>query len=55
MEELGVIDLIITAHQHQTVVGKDHETVYVQAAKCRRISPSLIHFKSVRPHMKLII
>ena len=33
MEELGVIDLIITAHQHQTVVGKDHETVYVQAGK----------------------
>ena len=24
---------IITAHQHQTVVGKDHETVYVQAGK----------------------
>ena len=33
MEELGVIDLIITAHQHQTVVGKDHETVYVQAGQ----------------------
>ena len=34
MEELGVIDLIITAHQHQTIVGKDHETVYVSRSKC---------------------
>ena len=33
MEELGVIDVIITAHQHQTVVGKDHGTIYVQAGQ----------------------
>ena len=25
--------LSITAHQHQTIVGKDHETVYVQAGQ----------------------
>ncbi|PTK07579.1 bifunctional metallophosphatase/5'-nucleotidase, partial [Mammaliicoccus sciuri] len=33
MEELGVIDLMITAHQHQTIVGQDHETYYVQAGQ----------------------
>ena len=55
MEELGVIDLIITAHQHQTVVGKDHETVYVQGQNAEELVHLSIHFKSVRPHMKLII
>lgn len=33
MEEIGVIDLMITAHQHQTIVGQDHETYYVQAGQ----------------------
>ncbi|AMG62768.1 MULTISPECIES: bifunctional metallophosphatase/5'-nucleotidase [Staphylococcus] len=33
IREMGVIDLIITAHQHQTVIGKDNETVYVQAGQ----------------------
>ena len=46
MEELGVIDLIITAHQHQTVVGKDHETVYVQAGQnAEELVHLSIHFK----------
>ena len=53
MEELGVIDLIITAHQHQTIVGKDHETVYVQAGQnAEELVHLSIHFKSVRVHMK---
>lgn len=33
IKELGVIDLIITAHQHQTIIGKDYETMYVQAGE----------------------
>ena len=46
MEELGVIDLIITAHQHQTIVGKDHETVYVQAGQnAEELVHLSIHFK----------
>lgn len=36
MEEIGVIDLMITAHQHQTIVGQDHETYYVQAGKMQK-------------------
>ena len=27
MEEIGVIDLMITAHQHQTIVGQDQGNV----------------------------
>ena len=42
MEELGVIDLIITAHQHQTLVGQDHGTVYVQAGQN---AEELVHVK----------
>ena len=42
MEELGVIDLMITAHQHQTIVGQDHETYYVQGwSRCKRACTSL--------------
>ena len=33
MKEIGVIDLMITAHQHQTIIGNDFETVYVQAGQ----------------------
>lgn len=33
IEEIGVIDLLITAHQHQSIVGQDHNTVYVQAGQ----------------------
>ncbi len=41
MEELGVIDLMITAHQHQTIVGQDHETYYVSGwSGCQRACTS---------------
>ncbi|EHJ08940.1 bifunctional metallophosphatase/5'-nucleotidase [Staphylococcus simiae] len=33
MEEIGVIDLMITAHQHQTIIGENDDTVYVQAGQ----------------------
>lgn len=42
MKEIGVIDLIITAHQHQTLVGQDHDTVYVQAGQD---AEELVHVK----------
>ena len=32
MKEIGVIDLMITA-PHQTIIGNDFETVYVQKDK----------------------
>ena len=38
MKEIGVIDLMITAHQHQTIIGNDFETVYVQRTRCSRVS-----------------
>ena len=43
MEELGVIDLIITAHQHQTVVGKDHETFMFK----RQNAEELVHLHTL--------
>ncbi len=53
MEELGVIDLIITAHQHQTIVGKDHETVYVQAGQnAEELVHLSIHLKNERILMR---
>lgn len=33
MEEIGVIDLMITAHQHQTIIGENDDTIYVQAGQ----------------------
>ena len=36
MEELGVIDVIITAHQHQTVVGKIMELYMFKQVKMLR-------------------
>jgi 2',3'-cyclic-nucleotide 2'-phosphodiesterase/3'-nucleotidase len=40
MQEVGVIDLLITGHQHQTFIGKDEQTVYVQAGQNAK---NLIH------------
>ena len=45
MEELGVIDLMITAHQHQTIVGQDHETYYVQAGQDAKACTSRLILK----------
>ena len=42
MKEIGVIDLMITAHQHQTIIGNDFETVYVQAGQDAQ---ELVHVK----------
>ncbi|WP_210125533.1 bifunctional UDP-sugar hydrolase/5'-nucleotidase [Staphylococcus sp. GDY8P85P] len=42
MKEIGVIDLMITAHQHQTIIGNDFETVYVQAGQNAQ---ELVHVK----------
>ncbi|MGZ2416775.1 2',3'-cyclic-nucleotide 2'-phosphodiesterase (5'-nucleotidase family) [Staphylococcus caledonicus] len=42
MKEIGVIDLMITAHQHQTIIGNDYETMYVQAGQNAQ---ELIHVK----------
>lgn len=54
MEELGVIDLIITAHQHQTLVGQDHGTVYVQAGQnAEELVHVKIKFKNELIHMRL--
>ena len=33
MQTLGVIDLLITGHQHQTFIGRDDQTLYVQAGQ----------------------
>ncbi len=33
MQTLGVIDLLITGHQHQTFIGQNDKTVYVQAGQ----------------------
>ncbi|MCI2803000.1 bifunctional metallophosphatase/5'-nucleotidase [Staphylococcus pettenkoferi] len=33
IQNLGVIDLLITGHQHQTYIGRDNETLYVQAGQ----------------------
>ena len=52
MEELGVIDLMITAHQHQTIVGQDHETYYVQAGQDAKEHLS-INFKREQQLMML--
>lgn len=50
---MGVIDLIITAHQHQTVIGKDNETVYVQAGQnAEELVHINIQFKNARIAMK---
>lgn len=42
MKEIGVIDLMITAQQHQTIIGNDFETVYVQAGQNAQ---ELVHVK----------
>lgn len=42
MQTLGVIDLLITGHQHQTFIGKDEKTLYVQAGQN---AEQLIHVK----------
>ncbi|UDI78686.1 bifunctional metallophosphatase/5'-nucleotidase [Staphylococcus taiwanensis] len=42
MKKIGVIDLMITAHQHQTIVGNDYETVYIQAGQNAQ---ELVHVK----------
>lgn len=56
MEEIGVIDLMITAHQHQTIVGQDHETYYVQAGQdAKELVHLSINFKSVQQLMKLSV
>ena len=41
MKEIGVIDLMIT-HQHQTIIGNDFETVYVQVGQDAQ---ELVHVK----------
>ncbi|WP_436863984.1 bifunctional metallophosphatase/5'-nucleotidase [Staphylococcus shinii] len=42
MQTLGVIDLLITGHQHQTFIGRNDKTVYVQAGQN---AEQLIHVK----------
>ncbi|MDH9160915.1 MULTISPECIES: bifunctional metallophosphatase/5'-nucleotidase [Staphylococcus] len=42
MQTLGVIDLLITGHQHQTFIGRDDQTLYVQAGQN---AEQLIHVK----------
>lgn len=42
MQSLGVIDLLITGHQHQTFMGRDDQTLYVQAGQN---AEQLIHVK----------
>src|SRR5699024_6009241 len=41
-QSLGVIDLLITGHQHQTFIGRDDQTLYVQAGQN---AEQLIHVK----------
>ena len=54
MEEIGVIDLMITAHQHQTIVGQDHETYYVQAGQdAKELVHLSINFKREQQLMML--
>ena len=46
MQEVGVIDLLITGHQHQTFIGKDDQTVYVQAGQnAKNLIHILVDFK----------
>ena len=53
MKEIGVIDLMITAHQHQTIIGNDFETVYVQAGQdAQELVHVKIKFKNVRTRSK---
>ncbi|WP_436862672.1 bifunctional metallophosphatase/5'-nucleotidase [Staphylococcus caeli] len=42
MQTLGVIDLLITGHQHQTFIGQNDKTLYVQAGQN---AEQLIHVK----------
>ncbi|KRG08969.1 bifunctional metallophosphatase/5'-nucleotidase [Staphylococcus sp. NAM3COL9] len=42
MQSLGVIDLLITGHQHQTFIGRDDQTLYVQAGQN---AEQLVHVK----------
>ncbi|WP_204171542.1 bifunctional UDP-sugar hydrolase/5'-nucleotidase [Staphylococcus sp. GDY8P100P] len=42
MQHIGVIDLLITGHQHQTFVGRNDQTVYVQAGQNAQ---KLVHIK----------
>lgn len=42
MKEIGIIDLLITAHQHQTFIGNDYETTYIQAGQNAQ---DLVHVK----------
>ena len=56
MKEIGVIDLMITAHQHQTIIGNDFETVYVQAGQdAQELVHVKIKFKNVRTRSKKIL
>ena len=46
MEDLGVIDLMITGHQHETIIGRDNQTVYIQAGQNgEALIHTTLHFK----------
>ena len=55
IQNLGVIDLLITGHQHQTYIGRDNETLYVQAGQnAEQLVHVNVNFKNIRHPTKWI-